>query len=105
MTPFIEQVFVAARSRYDADLATGMQGFYQFMLPDANNYYLQICEDHCKLFQGVVENPCVTLAMESATLESILRGELNSMQAFMFGKITVTGDLEMAARLPSLFPR
>ncbi len=103
--PALKQAIEAARSRFDATSAQDMIGQYQFMLSDADNYYLQIEKDRCKLHQGIIATPCVTLAMDLATFISLLDGGLNGMQAFMFGKITVTGDLEKATRLSSLFPR
>ncbi len=103
--PSIQQAIEAARSRFDPKSAQDMIGYYQFMLSDADNYFLQIEKDRCRLHQGVTEHPCVSLAMDLATFISLLEGGLNGMQAFMFGKITVTGDLEKASRLSSLFPR
>jgi len=42
--------------------------------------------------------------MASDTLEEVMSGETDGMQAFMTGRIRADGDIMLATRLTSIFP-
>jgi putative sterol carrier protein len=42
--------------------------------------------------------------MAGETCLAWVNGELNGMQAFMSGKLKVSGDIMLANRIPELFP-
>ena len=45
----------------------------------------------------------MTLAADSQDYKDVILGITNAMQAFMMGKLKLTGDLGMAMKLPNLF--
>ena len=50
---------------------------------------------------GDVESSC-TMVMDSEDFNNMFSGQLNSMQAFMSGKLKIKGDMAQALKLESL---
>jgi len=46
----------------------------------------------------------VTLVMDGETLQGIVDGSTDGMQAFMGGKLRAEGDMMLAMKLSELFP-
>lgn len=90
-------------SRFNADAADGMDVVFQFNIEDGDTYHLVVMDSTCKLEQGEHSDPSVTLIMDSDTLEEIVTGDLNGMQAFMAGRLRTEGDMMLATRLSDLF--
>ncbi len=102
-TPSLLEVVDRLNERFDASVAAGMNEVYQFYIPDAGNYYLTIADGNCQLSRGECRSPSVILSMDLEVLLSILDGTFSGMQAFMFGKVRVQGDMRLATKLSELF--
>jgi putative sterol carrier protein len=100
----LRNVFLQARDRFDRKAAEGLEACIQFSIPDAGDCYLTVTTSNCQLHDGVAKAPTSTLVMDQQTLIDILNGSLNAMQAFMFGRIRVEGNVKHATRLVELFP-
>lgn len=62
--------------------------------PDGDvHYYLQVQDGAAKVAIGEAEAADVTAEQDYATAVEIQKGELNMQNAFMTGRIKVTGDL------------
>ncbi len=83
--------------------ADGLDLVFQFDIEDGDNYHLIIKDKTCSLGQGAHESPSVTLIMDTETLNGIVSGETDGMQAFMMGKLRTEGDMMLATKLSELF--
>ncbi len=99
----VAQVFEKLEKNFNADAAKGLDLVFQFNIEDDKNYHLIINDGSCKLVEGDHEDPSVTLIMNSETLEGIVSGETDGMQAFMAGQLRAEGDMMLATKLGELF--
>ncbi|WP_197466178.1 SCP2 sterol-binding domain-containing protein, partial [Oleiphilus sp. HI0080] len=53
--------------------------------------------------EGDHDDPSVTLIMSTETLNGIVSGETDGMQAFMAGQLRAEGDMMLATKLGELF--
>ena len=49
------------------------------------------------------DDPSVTLSMDAETLQEVMSGETDGMQAFMAGQLRAEGDMMLATKLGELF--
>lgn len=102
--PNLREVFLQARDRFNREAAVGLEACIQFSIPDAGDCYLVVSDSKCFLHDGVSDVPTATLIMDFQTLLDILKGRVNGMQAFMFGRIKAHGNLSHATSVSELFP-
>ena len=99
----VAQVFEKLEQNFNADAASGLDLVFQFNIEDDNTYHLVINDGTCKLVEGENDDPSVTLIMNSETLQGIVSGETDGMQAFMAGQLRAEGDMMLATKLGELF--
>lgn len=99
-----QQQLDAMVSRFNADAAGSLEAVFQYLLDGGDAYYVVIADGSCSLSAGEHDDPDATLSMDDETLGEILSGETDGMQAFMAGKLKVSGDMMLATRLTTLFP-
>ena len=99
----VAQVFEKLENNFNPDAAKGLDLVFQFNIEDDQNYHLIINDGTCQLVEGDHEDPSVTLIMNSETLEGIVSGETDGMQAFMAGQLRAEGDMMLATKLGELF--
>ncbi len=85
--------------------APGLDAVIQFKFSgaEAGDWYAIIKNDHCTTDQGIHPTPRMTLSADSADYVKIFTGELDGMQAFMAGKLKLSGDLNLALKLMTIF--
>lgn len=66
---------------------------YQFVLEDDGKFYVEISGGSLKIVDGTHPNPIATLTTTTAVLDKILKGELDSMKAFMTRQLKITGNV------------
>jgi putative sterol carrier protein len=83
----------------------GIEGVLQFNLSgdQGGNWYLTVKDKKMELTDGIAENPRITLSASAKDFKNIVTGKTNAMQAFMLGKIKISGDMNLAMKLQSLF--
>jgi len=85
--------------------AAGLDATIQFKFTGAEpgDWYATIKDGKVNVAQGTFAAPKMTLTADSADYVKIFTGELDGMQAFMQGKLKLTGDLNLAMKLTQMF--
>lgn len=100
----VSEIIDSMQARFNAEAANGMDEVFQFDLEDANSWHLVVKNGTCKMIDGVCDDPSVTLIMDTATMQDIISGKMDGMQAFMTGKLRAEGNMMLATKLHALFP-
>ena len=62
--------------------------------PDGDkSYYMSIGDNTASMQLGQADNPDVTITQDYATAVAMAKGELNAQNAFMTGKLKVSGNM------------
>ena len=99
----VKPVFEKLQQNFSADAASGLDLVFQFDIEDDSSYHLIINDGNCEMKEGTHDDPSVTLIMNSETLQGIVSGETDGMQAFMAGQLRAEGDMMLATKLGELF--
>lgn len=101
-----KEIFTEMQKRMDANPGkiAGIKGVFQFEITgtDPGNYSVAIGEGGAKVSEGVADSPNVTITMASNDFLDMVEGRLDSIAAFMGGKLKVKGDMMMAMQLQNL---
>lgn len=100
----LHAIFSAMEQRFSSTAAGDLSAVFQYQISDAEPWNVTVDNGICKVEQGEHSDPTVTLTMDSQTLEEVMNGETDGMQAFMTGRIQADGDIMLATRLSSIFP-
>ena len=77
---------------------------FRFTGSEPGDWNAVIKDGKCSVAQGIPSSkPNMTLTADSSDSKEIFTGELDGMQAFMQGKIKLSGDLSLAMKLPQMF--
>jgi len=102
----IKEIFAEMQKRMDANPGRlgGIKGVFQFEITgtDPGNYFLAIGESGAKVTEGISDSPNVTITMASNDFVDMVEGRLDSVTAFMGGKLKVKGDMMLAMQLQNL---
>lgn len=85
----------------DPGAAAGTNAVLQFNT--SKPAYITIKDAKATLSEGSAPGPDVTLIMADDDLIALLKGELNGMQAFMTGKLKLSGDMMFAQSMQAWF--
>ena len=88
----LDQIVEKAKQKMGDEIASWNRVF-QFELSDGTAFYIEISGGEVKIVEGRHERPTAVLRTDPETLEKMLRGELDAMKAFMFGKLKITGNV------------
>ncbi len=85
--------------------AAGVDAVIQFKLTGAQAVegYLTIKDGKCSVASGVAPSAKLTVTADSEDFFKIFSGQMDGVQAFMQGKLKVTGDMGLAMKLMSMF--
>lgn len=85
--------------------ASGVDAVIQYHLTgeEAGDWIITIQDGECQVVEGVAENPNMTLTADSSDYKDVILGKINGMNAFMEGKLKLSGDLNLAMKLTSFF--
>lgn len=103
----LQEVFAGMPNTFNKDAAKGLTAVYQFDLSGekAGQYQLIIENETCTVKEGKHPAPNITISMAGQDYLDMANGVLNPMTAFMSGKLKVAGDMGLAMKMQSLFPR
>ncbi|HKJ96920.1 MAG TPA: SCP2 sterol-binding domain-containing protein [Thermoplasmataceae archaeon] len=75
---------------------------FQFDVSDESPYYVSIDKGKVSLEDGKSSSAAATISATGSVLSELFSGNLNPVQAFMSGKLKVSGDVFSAQKLTSI---
>ena len=101
----VKEVFEVMPKRFKSEAAQGLDAVFQFDIAgdDGGTWVLEVRDGACQVREETHANPNVSLSMTSDTWLSILNKELNAVQAFLSGRLKISGDIMLAQKIPDLF--
>ena len=100
----VAETFKGMQSKFNPSAAAGLDLVFQFNITDAENYYRSSRTAPVTCSRATPATPMSPLIMDSETMQGIVSGETDGMQAFMGGKLRAEGDMMLALKLSELFP-
>ncbi|MCF5232556.1 MULTISPECIES: SCP2 sterol-binding domain-containing protein [Pseudomonas] len=94
----------AMKAKFNPGAADGLDLVFGFRIDDTQNFSLVVKNNTCELLEGENPDAQVTLVTDGETMEGIVSGDTDGMQAFMSGKLRTEGDMMLAMKLSELFP-
>jgi putative sterol carrier protein len=95
----------AIAGRFQAEAAYGLNAVIQFDLTgdQAATYHMTIRDQHLTLKEGPAGNADLILTMDTADFLDLMTGKLEGTEAFVSGKLKVSGDMMLAMQLAGIF--
>ena len=103
--PTISDFMTRMAAAFDPAKAAGIDAAIQARLTgaQAEDWSVIIRDGRCAITPGVVPSPRLTVTCDSGDFVKIFSGQMDGMQAFMQGKLRVSGDMGLALKLLNLF--
>ncbi len=102
----LDQAFEGMAAAYNPAKATREAVFqWDVATPEGVETYTVRCGDTCTVEHAKAESPTVTLGLSLPDFLRLILGQLDGMQAFMSGKLKLTGDVMLAQVMQSWFDR
>ncbi len=101
------RAFATVEASFSAERAEGVSAVIQWDVatPDGpRSWQVSVAEGTVSVAPGSPATPRVTLGVDVADLLAFLAGRLDGMQAFMSGRLRVSGDLMVAQAMQAWFP-
>ena len=102
----LDQIFGEMKNRFQADKAAGQSAVIQWDIaaPDSTRtYQVKIENGTCEVDKGSSDTARVTLGLTLADFMRFISGKLDGMQAFMTGKLKLSGDMMFAQTMQAWF--
>jgi putative sterol carrier protein len=102
----LDQIFSAMQERFQPDRAAGQSAVigWDITAPDGvRSYQVKVENGACTVEKGGSEPARVTLGLSLPDFMRFIGGKLDGMQAFMAGKLKLSGDMMFAQTLQSWF--
>ncbi len=102
----VKEIFDNMKQAFNPSAAQGVDAVFQYDITGdgGGSWNVTVKDGACQVQEGTHDSPSVTLTMSSETWLAMVNKELNGMQAFMSGKLKVSGDVMLAQRIEQLFP-
>jgi putative sterol carrier protein len=102
----LAQIFEYMAGRFQPERAGNQSAVigWDVTIPEGtHSYQLQVADGACKVVAGNAEPSRVTLGMALPDFLRFLTGQLDGMQAFMTGKLKLSGDMMFAQSMQAWF--
>lgn len=102
------QVFAGMQARFNPEKAAGQEAVVQWDIATADgprSYQLKIADGACEVQENGQDKPRVTLGLSLPNFLRFAAGKLDGMQAFMTGKLKLSGDMMFAQTMAKWFGR
>ena len=100
------QIFDFMATQFQPDKAAGQSAVIGWDITSSegtNNYQLKVADGTCTASSGGGEPARVTLGMALPDFLRFITGQLDGMQAFMTGKLKLSGDMMFAQSMQAWF--
>ncbi len=107
----VKDILTRIPGRFDAEAAGDWEATIQFEFSsdgsDEENWTVNIKNGECTVSEGEIDDPSATVKTAAETWIGMTTGDLNPVQAFMSGKLRVSGDMGAVMKLndPKIFRR
>ncbi|MFF5428040.1 MULTISPECIES: SCP2 sterol-binding domain-containing protein [unclassified Streptomyces] len=104
----LDDIFANMPEAFRADRAKGQEASFQYEIrtPDGvHEYFVKVADGTCETGRGRTEAPKLTTSVALPVFLKLLTGRLNGMQAFLGGKVKLSGNTLYAAKLEHWFAR
>ena len=101
----VKDVFGGMPAAFSAAAAKGVNATFQFEITGegGGSWTVNMKDGACQVAEGTHAAPTVTLTMASDTWLGIVNKQVNAIQAFMGGKLKLTGNMMLAQKIQDLF--
>ena len=101
----VREIFDAMPGKFLPEQAGDLQATIQFNLSGegGGQWRVAVANRQIAVAEGVAANPTLTFRAEAGDYLALVNGELNPINAFMQGKVQITGDMALALKLQKLF--
>ena len=102
----VKDVFAKMPDVFSPSRAQGVNAVFQFEITGegGGSWHVVVKDGTCRVSEGSHEEPSVTLTLSDENWLAMINRELNGVQAFMTGKLKVSGDIMLAQRIYDIFP-
>ena len=104
----LAQIFDGMQQAFVPDKAAGVEATVQWDVTVADgvhSWQVVVADGTCTATAGKADAPRVTLGLALPDFLRFIAGELDGMQAFMSGKLRLSGDLMFAQTMQAWFDR
>jgi putative sterol carrier protein len=107
MSPMAKHVMAALPDAFLPEKATNVKGLIQFNLTGdgGGQWVLDVSDGKCAVREEVASKPDATLTIGADDFVALYSNKLNPMQAFMGGKVKVSGNVGLVMQLLNWFDR
>ena len=102
----LERIFSTMQAMFRPEAAQGHDGVAQWEVDDGRSiraYHVIIEGGTCRAVVGGADAAKATLSFTLPNFLRFMAGELNGIQAFMTGKVRISGDVMWAQRMEGFF--
>jgi len=94
-----------ARLAFSPLKARGWKAVIQYFIegPGGGNHYLVIRDQTCTHYEGVTDEPTLTITANAEDWRAIAEGRLDGQEAYFNGKMRVRGNMNDLFRMQSVF--
>ena len=91
---------------FNADAAQGLNAVFQWDVLGENGgvWHIKVADGACELVKARHPSPTVSQTCGTDLFLAMVNYEIDGMQAFMSGKLKMTGDMNVAQKIYDLFP-
>lgn len=103
----VREVMKMIPNHFNPEKSKGVSGVIQclFSGKQASEWIITIKDQSCKVEEGRIDNPDLTIRADAEDGVNVLSGKLDAMRAYMLGKIKVFGNLSLGMKITNLFDR
>jgi putative sterol carrier protein len=108
MMPYTEpiQAFEDMVKKFNAEAAEGLDVVFQWDVLGENGgvWHIKVADGACELVKARHPSPTVSQTCGTDLFLAMVNYEIDGMQAFMSGKLKMTGDMNVAQKIYDVFP-